>query len=217
MQKRPLLISFSGIDGAGKSTQIANLQRWLADAGLEVALFTFWDDIARLKSFREQAGQKVFGGDAGVGSPEAPITRMDKNIRSPWMTAVRLGLYLVDALSTRLAATRALRLPVDVVIFDRFLLDELANLNLAHPFQRAYVRFLSRLVPRLDLSLILDADPEQARARKPEYPLDFLHHNRNAYLSLHALLGTTAVISPAPLEAAQAQVTSRVRELLATR
>ena len=44
-------VSFSGIDGAGKSTQIANLRARLQDAGMRVALITFWDDVARLKGF----------------------------------------------------------------------------------------------------------------------------------------------------------------------
>ena len=61
--------SFSGIDGAGKSTQIANLRARLQDAGMRVALITFWDDVARLKRIREGAGHTLFKGEKGVGSP----------------------------------------------------------------------------------------------------------------------------------------------------
>lgn len=39
------IVSFSGIDGAGKSTQIFELQAWLRESGLGVKLLTFWDDI----------------------------------------------------------------------------------------------------------------------------------------------------------------------------
>ncbi len=208
---KTVFISFSGIDGAGKSTQIAHVQAYLRDAGLRVELLTFWDDVARLKNLREGAGQKLFKGDAGVGSPEAPIERRDKNVRSPWMTAVRLGLYLVDALSLRRAAAQALRSDADVVIFDRFLYDELANLNLNSGTMRLYIRAVTKLIPRPRISFFLDADPEQARARKPEYPLDFLRSNRQAYLALSRLLGGVTVIAPMPLDRAKTEVVSRVR------
>jgi thymidylate kinase len=204
------LVSFSGIDGAGKSTQIANLQASLHENGLRVKLITFWDDVARLKQLREGAGHKLFKGDAGVGTPEAPIQRQDKNIRSPLMTLVRLGLYLLDAISLRRVAKSALRSQADVVIFDRFIYDELANLNLRNPAARFYIKGIMRLVPRPQISFVLDADPDQAFARKPEYPLEFLHSNRNAYLSLSALLGGITVISPMPLELAKAEVVVRV-------
>ncbi len=200
------LVSFSGIDGAGKSTQIANLCAHLEGAGLRVAIVTFWDDVATLKKLREEAGHKVFRGDKGVGTPEAPIERRDKNVRSPLMTVVRLGMYFLDALSLRRIARRALGSGVDVVIFDRYLYDELANLNLANPLLRGYVRALLALVPRPDPGFVLDADPEMARARKPEYPLDFLHLCRNSYLQLSAVLGGITVIPPLPLEDAKREV-----------
>lgn len=206
----PRLVSFSGIDGAGKSTQIGNLQARLQDAGLRVQLITFWDDVATLKRLREEAGHKVFQGDKGVGTPEAPIERRDKNVRSPLMTLVRLGIYFLDALSLRRIARRALRSGADVVIFDRYLYDELANLNLGNAAIHAYIRALMALVPRPNPGFVLDANPEEARARKPEYPLDFLHLCRNSYLRLSALLGDITVIPPLPLDAAKREVVRAV-------
>lgn len=101
-------VSFSGIDGAGKSTQIENLRAAAEQAGLKVRVIRFWDDVSRLKAVRETSGHKIFKGDIGIGSPEKPINRRDKNVRSWPMTCVRLFLYSVDAVSTRLAAARAL-------------------------------------------------------------------------------------------------------------
>src|SRR6185437_3134509 len=161
-------VSFSGMDGAGKSTQIHNLRTRLADAGLKVSIVTFWDDVARLKQVRETSGHKLFKGDKGVGSPEAPINRRDKNVRSAPMTAVRYFLYFVDAVSLRRVVKKALNSDADFIIFDRYAYDELANLSLSNPFSRLYVRFVMWLVPRPHVSYVLDADPVQARARKPE-------------------------------------------------
>lgn len=205
-----VLISFSGIDGAGKSTQISGLCDWLRAGGLRVDIVTFWDDVATLKFLREESGHRIFRGDRGVGSPEAPIHRRDKNVRSPIMTLLRFGMYLLDALSLRRAVAAALRSGADLVVFDRYIYDEMANLDLGNPAVRLYLRALMILVVRPRISFFLDADPAQARTRKPEYPLEFLHLNRNAYLALGRLLGGIAVIPPLPLREAKAEVARRV-------
>jgi thymidylate kinase len=204
--RRVKFVSFSGIDGAGKSTQIAALRARLEEAGVRVRLVTFWDDVARLTRFREVGGHTLFRGDKGVGTPEAPIERRDKNVRSWAMTLVRLGLYFIDAVSIRSVVKQALHSDADLVIFDRFTYDELANLELHNPANRIYARFIAKLVPRPDVSYVLDADPGQARARKPEYPLEFLYTSRASYLALSALLGGITVIPPLPLEEAKQEV-----------
>lgn len=201
-----MLVSFSGIDGAGKSTQIANLIHCLEQQGLRVATIPFWDGVAMLKPLREGAGHKLFRGDAGVGSPEKPIERRDKNIQSPVMSAVRLVLYALDAYSLHRAVKRARASGANVTIFDRYLYDELANLNLRSTLVRLYVRALVKLVPKPDIAFILDADPDAARARKPEYPLAFLRTNRESYLSLSKLVWGMVVIAPMPIEQAKASI-----------
>ena len=203
---QPISISFSGIDGAGKSTQIQALRDALERAGLRVRIVAFWDDIAALTRLREGAGHRIFKGEKGVGSPEKPVNRRDKNVRSWPMALIRLGLCLLDSFSTRLRVRQALQSGADAIIFDRYLYDQFANLNLRRPFIRAYVGAVMRLVPRLDVSYILDADPAQARARKPEYPLDFIQVNRQAYLDLANLLGGLAVIPPGPVADVHANI-----------
>jgi hypothetical protein len=113
---------------------------------------------------------------------------------------------LLDAFSTRRAMHAALRSSVDFLIFDRYIYDELANLNLRNSFMRAYARLLMKIVPRPGVSFLLDADPLQARARKPEYPLDFIHLNRQSYLDLGRLLGEITVIPPMPIDDVQREV-----------
>jgi len=68
-----------------------------------------------------------------------------------------------------------------------------------------------------EASFILDADPQQARARKPEYPLEFLHENRNAYLQLSRFLDGMTVIPPLPLPKAKTAVVRHVLGLLPAR
>src|ERR1700674_5009367 len=204
--RRPRFVRFSGIDGAGKSTQIETLHARLNEVGVRVLLVTCWNDVARLTRIRAVTGHPLFKGEKGVGTPTKPVNRRDKNVRSWYMTALRFWLYFVDAISLRIVVAKTLRADADVVIFDRYLYDELANLSLRNRIARAYVRLLLTFVPKPDISYLLDADPVQARARKPEYPLDFLHSSRASYLALSELVGGMTIIAPQPVEDVGRQV-----------
>jgi thymidylate kinase len=211
--RTPTLVSFSGIDGAGKSTQIESLQARLNEAGFRVLLVTFWDDVARLTRIREVSGHTLFQGDKGVGTPDRPVNRQDKNVQSWYMTPVRFCLYFVDAVSLRRVAAKTMRADADVVIFDRYVYDELANLSVRNPITRLYVRLLLALAPQPDISYLLDADPAQARARKPEYPLDFLLSSRASYLALSELAGMT-ILAPQPIQDVAQQILQQVMKKL---
>jgi thymidylate kinase len=209
------IISFSGIDGAGKSTQIEALQSWLEDAGLRVSILTMWDDIVVGSRFREVASRRAFRGDQGIGSPDRPLHRRDKNVTAWPLTLIRVGLYLADAVSL---ASRIARLcshsDDDVVIFDRFLYDELANLPLTHTWARNFVRLLLRMVPKIDIAFLVDASPEAAHARKPEYPLEFVRRNRQAYLTLCEIVGDICVVEPGTTDGMQTAIRAQADKVL---
>jgi hypothetical protein len=122
------------------------------------------------------------------------------------MTLVRYFLYFVDAISLRLAVNKALKSDADFIIFDRYAYDELANLTLSNPIARLYVRLIMTVVPRPHISYVLDADPVQARARKPEYPLEFLYLCRGSYLTLSNLIGGMTIIPPMPVQDVEREV-----------
>jgi thymidylate kinase len=204
------VISFSGIDGAGKSTQISALQAWLTKGGQRTQLLTFWDNVVVAPGFREFTSHKAFRGDQGIGSPEKPLNRRDKNVTSWPVIAMRFFLYFADAVNVCRKVRSLRKGDADVVIFDRYIYDELANLPLNHWLTRFFIRFVLAFVPKPDVAYIVDADPEAAFARKPEYPLEFLRRNREAYLDLSRLAGNITVIEPLPIGAAAA----RIREAL---
>lgn len=198
---RPLLVSFSGIDGAGKTTQIEKLAAWLGEAGLRVSVVRFWDDVALLRSVREALGHALFKGEKGVGAPGKPVRRRDKNVQTWYLFPMRVSLYFLDALSLAFVWGQSKRThDADVVIFDRYLYDQLANLNVSSRSARTCVRLLLRLVPHPDLAYLLDADPVVARARKPEYPLEFLSSNRDAYFEISKIAGMDVIGPGTPEE-----------------
>jgi len=202
------IVSFSGIDGAGKSTQISALEAWLGEIGLRVQMLTFWDDVVVLPKLREFMSHVAFKGDQGIGSPERPLQRRDKNVTSLPVSFMRFGLYFLDAINLCRVSVKARKSGSDVVIFDRYIYDELANLPLKGLLTRSFVSLLLKFVPKPDIAYLVDADPVAALARKPEYPLDFLHRNREAYLSLARFTGAITLIEPQSVEAMARKIRS---------
>jgi thymidylate kinase len=210
----PLVVSFSGLDGSGKSTQIENLTAYLQSRGMRVSRLAFWDDVVVGTRYRESFVHKVYGSEKGIGAPGKPVNRRDKNVRAWYLTLARHLLYLADALHLRVVLGRARRSGSDAIIMDRYIYDELANLPVSNWLSRAFVRSVSWLVPRPNVAYLLDADPEAARARKPEYPVEFMRECRRSYAQLAQLLGNMTVIPPAPLESACLMVESAIAPLL---
>jgi thymidylate kinase len=208
-----LLITFSGLDGAGKSTQIFNLRHVLKSQGLRTSVLSFWDNVAVLQRLREGFVHRALGSQRGTGAPGHPVNRRDKNVRAWYLTLLRHLVYLLDAVKLRWVLHRACG-NAEVIIFDRYIHDELANLPLQNPVTRAFVHAISRLSPRPDLAYLLDADPVAARARKPEYPVDFLQHSRMNYYRLAALLKTLTLVPPLPEEEARRAVEEAFMKLL---
>jgi thymidylate kinase len=210
MGRRLKIVSFSGIDGAGKSTQISSLNSYLQECGYRTVLLTFWDNVVVWRRLREAASRKAFGGDQGIGSPQRPLNRRDKNVQSWFLTAIRYVFYLADAISLRRVVAKIEESESDVVIFDRYIYDELANLQLGGWFPRAFTRLVLMISPHPDTAFLIDADPETARARKPEYPLDFLRRNRDAYIVLGKLCADVTFVEPMGIEAMEGRLRAEV-------
>lgn len=211
----PLLISFSGVDGSGKSTQIENLRSALHSAGLRTRLFAFWDDVVVGVKYREGFVHKVYKSERGIGAPGKPVNRRDKNMRGWHLTLARHFLYLLDAINLRRVLQREKRRAgADVIILDRYIFDELSNLDLTNPLSRTFVKFVQALVPAPDIAYLLDADPVAAYARKPEYPVEFMEKCRRAYFDLATLLGTVTVIPALNLPEAKVAVLKAAEQKL---
>jgi hypothetical protein len=73
---------------------------------------------------------------------------------------------------------------------------------------------LQRRRYRLSSAFLLDADPVQARSRKPEYPLKFLRLNRTAYLDLADVTGHLSVVPPLPVSQMTGYVMNKVAQAI---
>ena len=208
--KKPVLMTFSGLDGSGKSTQINSVIDYLRGQKMRVVKLAFWDDAVVGKRYREGFVHRVYKSEKGIGAPGKPVNRRDKNMRGWYLSVARAGLYFLDAVHLCEVIGRARRGNPDVIIMDRYIYDELANMPLNNPVERWYAKAVNKLVPKPDLALLLDANPEAARERKPEYPVEFLKAARQSYFQLAKLLGRITTIAPQPLETAKQTVLGTV-------
>lgn len=215
--RAPLLVSFSGLDGSGKSTQIENLRQFAESRGLTTKLLAFWDDVVVLSRYREGFVHKVYKSEKGIGAPGRPVQRRDKNIRKWYLSLIRHGLYLLDAVNLVRVVGAARRSGADIVILDRYIYDEFANLPLSNILTKIFIRMVSGFVPTPDVAYLLDVAPEIARGRKPEYPVEFLHLCRQAYFGLALMLGNMIVIPPLPLRETEREVENTLAVALSKR
>jgi thymidylate kinase len=206
---RPFLITFSGIDGAGKTTQIEYLSSWLQKQGLRVSLLSFWDNVAVWSKMRAGIGYRSM--DSRHAAEQSLAPKNNKHVRKWYLTTARSGLYMLDvARLHRLLASEPIR-NSDVVIFDRYIYDQIANIYSQSFAARAYARILLKQTPVPDLAFVLDASPTAAFARKPEYPLEFMHRNRRNFLLLQELVPHLMVISEAKTEDVRSEINSHIR------
>ncbi|HZQ68639.1 MAG TPA: thymidylate kinase [Terriglobales bacterium] len=210
LPRSAVLISFSGMDGAGKSTQIQMLCEQLSAAGHSLLQLAFWDHVVAFPRWRAGFSHKFLKSDGQVGTPERPANRNDKNNRAWYLLLGRSALFLFDAWKLRKIVERAQRDNVQFIIFDRYIYDQLATLPLESAWARAYARLVLRFTPKPDIAYVLDAEPEAARERKPEYPLDFLYRYRKSYHAL-ANLGGLALIPPMSQEDVHRAIVRRVQ------
>jgi len=115
------------------------------------------------------------------------VQRRDKNAQTGPLLLGRSILYVLDLISLRRTVQKARREIGGIIIFDRYIYDQLAALPMQHWLTRVYAKALLRFAPKPDIGYVLDAEPEAARARKPEYPLEFLRRYRNSFLQLSRL------------------------------
>jgi thymidylate kinase len=174
------VIAISGLDGAGKSTQVRALEQTLTAAG--VSAVVCWAPLGHSQMVRvvRRAAKRVLGG-SGSGpraTPDAPPARTwdanpaTRQLRERSSAATQLWATYVAAMTAAGYRLTALRHAARgrVLIFDRHALDTTAQLEYfygrgdALPVQAAIIRTLT---PRAAWACFLDVPPGVALERKP--------------------------------------------------
>jgi thymidylate kinase len=194
-----VLITFSGLDGAGKSTLIEFVSATFEHERRAVCVLHLNDEVgiyALIRSLRD----RISGGKEVALAPGAPDPRSQKlqrpapmgwrGVVSRWRTAIvwnkptRRLLYLVD-----LAIFQCYRFWLEairgrVLIMDRYFYDTLVDVTNGR--RRLWTRVLEHLTPEPTVPVFLDISPEESFRRKREFSIDYLRHRAAVYHSVFA-------------------------------
>jgi thymidylate kinase len=184
--RRVRVVSLSGMDGAGKSTQSLLLQEMFGGVGADMVVS--WMPLghshqhATLRVIRGSArraraltrrarGAPVARAGAQETKPAHGATERSETVAQAWATTVAL----LQALQHRRAALRHAG-SGKIVLFDRYVLDSSAQLRLFYGAGRRFrvQTWLLRVVsPTPVLSFWLDVSPRALAARKePQYSFE---------------------------------------------
>ena len=172
-----LLVAVLGPDGAGKTTLIEGLKRELSGTFRCVQTFRFRPDI--------------FGRNLPGLEPHPHA----KSLRPPSLSILKVVYWCGDYALGYLIKIRSKLIRSDLVIFDRYYDDILVDpIRYRYGGPRWLIKLVSHIVPRPDVTLILDASEDQMLARKTELPREELRRQRIAYRQLAAEASNTFML-----------------------
>jgi thymidylate kinase len=224
-----MLITFSGLDGSGKSTLVDYLKESLEDDNQRVAVSHMYYDIGVYACLRFLVQQTVgrIGGrsEKRTLQTHAPREQCHKGkFRSriarlryqlAWNKSLRIVVYPLDVLIFLLYRFYVEKLHRQILIMDRYFYDTLVDVTGARSSFR--LRFLSWLTPTPSLPVYLDISPENAFLRKSEYSVAYLSGRRLSYQKLISELPKVLVLSTEQdLEITRRSLTSAIRERMVT-
>lgn len=169
------IISFSGVDGSGKSTQRELLQKYLEDRGYKVAYFHATEfSLANRLHRKKQGSEKFTAGKASAVTKASFISVFS-----------RLSFLALDGIRFQDYKRCLSKSGITVLISDRFFQDSLINICFLsqNPIIRIGVKFLANALPLPEYSFYLQLTPEDIlrRDRVPEQGLDYLKEKISLY------------------------------------
>jgi thymidylate kinase len=168
-----LLVAVLGPDGSGKDTVIHGMSNEIR-RGFRRMAFYHWRP--KLILARKSARRVT---DPHADAPRGAV------VSSLYLIGFFLDYWFGYALRIRHLLTRGY-----LVVFDRYFYDVIVDPKRARFGGPAwFAQFLARLVPRPDITIVLDADEHVMYARKGELSVEELQRQRLAYRDLS--IGTT--------------------------
>lgn len=221
--QRGMLVSLSGLDGSGKSSQA----RWLVESlqELGVPAEVVWNDlhgniagdvVARpLKALLGLLGRRPREFSSHAAPPAAELladadagrTGSSQLVREAWSAYVTL----TDALEQRWHAARH-QARGRVVVFDRGPLDLAVRMEVLYRTSKARQTSIARLAtPRPALSFLLEIPPELSLERKDDiWSLAQLTEQAGIYSSLADRFRVTRLDGTRPAAELAAEITTKV-------
>jgi len=230
-----VLITFSGLDGAGKSTLIGRLKTTLEKQNKRVTVFHMNEHVGVYAYLRALRDWIKGSPRSSNGSPifEEPTSELLRRTSTPPAVHRRLG-RLLGAIRNFILWNRPIRrclYPVDLLIFlgyrmyvekikkhvfimDRYFYDSLVDVSDGKNWR--CVRLLWLITPTPTLPVFLDISPELSFARKGEYSVEYLRRRWVGYQKVFEWTGPSVVHTDEDVSKAAYVLEKMVSERMAT-
>lgn len=203
-----MLITFSGLDGAGKSTLIDRLLPILEQTNKRVIVLHMdhqFGTYAYLRAARNcLLGKRASSNGTSKQDPSssgfqklAQHGRLKAKVLSLrrmiiWNKPLRRYIYLLDLITFSLYRLYIEKIKKRVLIMDRYFYDRLVDLG--DDRKGSFNRLLARLTPNPSIPIYLDISPQEALARKHEQPLEYLTRRWVGYHNIFPHLPNSIVL-----------------------
>lgn len=220
-----MLVTFSGLDGSGKSTLIDALRQQLAMADCPVTVLTMYDHVgvyACIRLFRDRVVAPLSGGRLGKTTPNTTdpdrlgVTQQQGGVfggalvRLVRSRAAKRVVILADVFLFWLYRGYVEGVRRRVLILDRYFFDSLADIAAAG--NDGFRRIVMLLMPRPNLSIFVDVSPEKAFARKHEYSVEYNTRRRLQYETIFKRVPGVEIIANDDLNGSLRQLSRIVNE-----
>lgn len=171
----PVLITISGMVGAGKSSGEGRLLRLLRHQGVQAESWRF----RTLPCFSFPFGS--------AQRQDSSAPRPARTVRGRGYRRKPLTLTATAGLAGRMLAFRVYRRwnqPPGWTLCNRYFYDSLAHFELDAPLARKYLAWLQRFMPRPDVAILFVASASVIAERRPLYTAEYLEQLGQAYNGL---------------------------------
>ncbi len=164
--KNPFLVSFSGLDGSGKTQLIILLRRFLRRQGIHYLYIHTVRDSFDNRLAKKYPVLKAVAESKEENSSTQKVNKVKKiGLFSFYLRVLAIFCY---GLSLRFRMISLVK-EYQVIIFDRYVFDKLVNLAYLRGKENCWLTsLLVKIFPKIDLPIYLHVRPEQSLERKKE-------------------------------------------------